>query len=322
MNVTNNEAESIKSGIEKLYDMECSHYLMYKLIESLSARINSLGKPNCFPNITKGKNNIHVTDGLLSFSYYFGLCFGIIGALIFIIIVWNSYSFFEKIGAFIILGIILLVCGMIIGAIIKILIACSNRDYKQLEIDNEYKKNCEIQKNEINEDIRRVKNELLEKEKLTKYKNALLDKMNETARNLNNYYIEMGIDVSYRNFIPIAYMNEYIRTKVSTKFDGVDGLYYLVHQDLRADQLQMSIDEISAQLQNLCAKVTDLYQFFNKSNEVLNNFIDCPRALNSISSIFPSDNIADIYQYIQQRRTIECYYTEWFDSYEKKRLNS
>lgn len=84
---------------------------------------------------------------------------------------------------------------------------------------------------------------------------------------MENFYNEIGIDKDYRYLIPIGYMNEFLRLGIATKLTGVDGLYYLVREELRMDQMQASLDEISDKLDQIIDNQHRLHEQLVSMNE-------------------------------------------------------
>ena len=78
--------------------------------------------------------------------------------------------------------------------------------------------------------------------------------------NLEKLYDAVGIDKDFRKLIPIGYMNDFARLGIATKLEGVDGLYYLVLQELRADCFQCTLNDISSKLDTLIDKQSMLYR--------------------------------------------------------------
>lgn len=119
--------------------------------------------------------------------------------------------------------------------------------------DNEeqYLKECKIREQNMVRDQTRVKAELQEQKILIQQKNLLLSRKREATERLNRFYSIMGIDDRFCNLIPIGYMHEFMRLGIATKLEGADGLYYLILQELRHDQLQYTLEEISNKLDTI-----------------------------------------------------------------------
>lgn len=69
-----------------------------------------------------------------------------------------------------------------------------------------------------------------------------------------------------KDLIPIGYMHEFIRLGIATHLEGADGLYYLVRNELRADQFQCSIEEISCKLDTVIDKQREIYGVISDMN--------------------------------------------------------
>lgn len=77
---------------------------------------------------------------------------------------------------------------------------------------------------------------------------------------LTELYDKAGIGADYRRLIPMRYMANFFNLGISRKLEGTDGLYYLVRQELRADQFNASLREISEKLDTIISKQSEIYR--------------------------------------------------------------
>ena len=69
----------------------------------------------------------------------------------------------------------------------------------------------------------------------------------------------VGIDEKYRNIVPIGYMNEFLRLGIAARLEGADGLYYLIMKELRWEQLQLSLEDLSTKLETVIDNQKSIY---------------------------------------------------------------
>lgn len=276
----------LKNGIAILYDMELNNYMLNRAINDLNQRISRLGIKKKIEKPTR--NTIVLTDeegrkhGSISYvkrhKFNFddvidsggllSIVAGIIGAVYGIIdTIISEEGIFDRVVGGIVMGIIYALIFAVIGFVgscivffVKYFIA-SKKDTKSAEMDVEKALADEEVRyhNDVLLDDLRVNEELQLRNILIKERDMLKRKQLDSLQKLYGFYNKMGIDSKYRNIIPIGYMNEFARLGIATKLEGSDGLYYLVRQELRNDQFQYSLDEISRKLDKIISNQHVLY---------------------------------------------------------------
>ncbi len=245
---------SIKDEISILYDMETNNYLMERAISKLDKKINSLGKKGYIPKPVKRKFE-HDYLHELGMTETMTLC-ATIGAILGALIGFFTEGFWS--------GVLDLFIGALISGFIGIpiyIITYYVKKNKALkEIDKVYTRECLEARKKAADDARRVKRELEQKKLLIDQKRILLKKYEESRRLIPLLYDSIGIDEKFRNLIAMGYMNEFIRLGISTKLSGTDGLYYLIMQELRWDQMQYTLTEISNRLSEIIDNQRSLYR--------------------------------------------------------------
>lgn len=238
-----NLANNLYEAISGLYDMELNNYLMTRSISELDDEINSLGKKKHFKEPIRFKAEGD-DESVVNATWYSAFGVGMVGCIIAAVIGMSTSGFFVGL-IFTFVG---LIVGGIIGAIAGNLISKSrdNKIYKE-----SYVEDCEKYNRNIENDRLRVEEENRKRAFLIKQRDSLIERKNEASRKLNSFYMAVGIDKNYRNLIPIGYMYEFMSLGISTKLEGADGLYYLVRRELRADQMQYTLDEISFKLDTI-----------------------------------------------------------------------
>ena len=101
-------------------------------------------------------------------------------------------------------------------------------------------------------------------------------------------------------------MNEFLRLGIATKLEGADGLYYLIRKELRMDQMQYTMNEISSKLDTLIDKThelhSDLLNINSKCDKLVNATIRAASsaesaAVNSAITAYNSERIAKEQEY-------------------------
>ena len=246
----------LQQGISILYDLELNDYLMAKAISKLDSEINSLGLKR---NINKPTKKIADTEGF----YWTGVITVSIAAIAAVIGAICGFiktdGFFMKLLGAVGEAIAYAFYGGIAGLVIAIVVCSIRRTHAESDAEKDFKEDWKRYEKEIDMDKHRVSRELKQKEFLIQQRNTLVARRNEAAKKRNKYYNIIGIDPKYRNLVPIGYMNEFARLGISRKLEGADGLYYLVRNELRFDQMQCTLNDIAYKLDTIVDKQRELY---------------------------------------------------------------
>lgn len=157
---------------------------------------------------------------------------------------------------------------------------------------------------------------------LTSEWDALRKRQLSSKINLNAFYHNSGLAPEYCHAVPIKYMSDFIRLGISTNLEGVNGLYYLIRQEVRADVFQASLSNIGNQLNSMNNYERAILQELQKQKENSSIMItNSVSSLNQTSPILYNDeqyikrtiNSSDITKYIQSRIRTEKEYGEFFD---------
>ena len=166
---------------------------------------------------------------------------------------------FSALGSGLVFGfwcfVIAIAIGLIIGSIITFAKKSEQQDRAKRKYERAYKNYLE----KIDNDTARVNAELAEKRILIAKRNMLKQKMSESSRLLYDMYLKSGIDKNYWGIIPIGYMNEFLRLKITDHLGGTDGLYYLVKREIKTDRLQYTVDEINSKLDTIIDNQSRIY---------------------------------------------------------------
>lgn len=260
----------LSEGISILYDMEQNNYLMSCGIEKMNREISKLGKSQTFSKPREEWNDFSIWTTALAFMSGGGIGGAILGAILGF---FDESGFFLRIisliGGTVTIGLIGGAVGFCLGLIIGIILKIR----KHRIIKSNYTKACQVYEKNIAHDSIRVKQELIEKKILISMRDELIDRRREATQKLQSFYSTMGIDGNYRNLIPIGYMHEFMRLGISDKLEGPDGLYYLVMQELRHDQLHATMEEISTKLDTLIDNQHRIYDELRSIDYKCNNMV-------------------------------------------------
>ncbi len=278
----------LQKGISILYDLELNDYLMAKAIAKLDDEIAYLGRPKNISKPVKGSAKSGALYWIGTITVVAAIAGGIIEAIKEFI---NAEGFFIKFLSAFGGAIAGAVTGAIIGLIIGLIVSVFLKSSSIATAERNFKNACDRYEKDISADNMRVQNELRRKEFLIKERNSLVNRRNEASRKLKKYYDVMGIDNKYRNLVPIGYMNEFARLGISRHLEGADGLYYLVRNELRFDQMNATLNDIAYSLDSIVDKQRELYAEVTSMNRrcdkmislTLQNAKNTERSLNRIA---------------------------------------
>ena len=306
--------EDVKLGekIHALYDMELNDYLMLRALRSMDAEINRLGKKTNFgvlqPSAERRVNIFNIAMGS-------AVGVAIFGAIIGLIYGWSrgsktsSFPLMSSLEA----GFDFCLYSAIVGLILGFIIGLILKSREDRNVESQFQEAVIQRKNEEKKDLMRVEKEVELRRKL-QYQRGILDDRRRRGRNaLESFYKAASIDEKYQNLVPIAYMDEFFRLGVSRKLEGPDGLYYLVRQELRADQFQLTLEEISSKLDVIIDQQRDIYMALvdmnAKCDRMIQQAIKTSKKLDRLEDIAKSSEIA---AYNSQRIAAEGAYMALF----------
>lgn len=275
----------LKKAISILYDMELNNYYVNEAIKTLDWRINNLGYGKNYKKPVKERASVDF-DTVKLVAFIVGILGGIYGV---------KSSFDTKPGVFIVivLPIMTLVCfglfalfGAVLGFIIDVIV----RARKNSVSNHIYRANLKQYEQQIVNDDNRVRFELEQREILIEKRNLLADRLYKSQGMLADFYRRTGIDNRFCNLVAMGYMNEFINLGIANKLGGADGLYYLIMQELRWDQMQCSLDEISSKLDMIIDNQRMIYSDLKRMNRESTRMID--RLINGVNNL--NSNVNDL----------------------------
>lgn len=249
----NMQENDLKVGISMLYDMELNNYMMARSETELEKEMSGLGfaehiDPPQKPHLPKFKYNCQ-TSFFLNFAI-FAVPVGV--PLFFLMLASVGLS----VAGLAFLG------GLTLFALIFFLDYRKERKKHDLVMrkrKDDYDKSYGLYKLARDLDSERVAKEKNQQKLIIEQKNALVLKREDASTKLSEFYDKMGINEKFRNLVAMGYMNEFISLGISNKLEGTDGLYYLIMQELRWDQLQLSVQEIVDKLDAVIDSQRSLY---------------------------------------------------------------
>jgi hypothetical protein len=154
------------------------------------------------------------------------------------------------------------IAGIFIGLIIGII--CKAVEQKRV-IDYNALQNAKY-KDALKAEEKRIAEEGEKRKFLRSVIDLLNKKLAESMDNTQKLYDAVGIDRTYRNLICMGYMDEYIRLGIATKLGGVDGLYFVIKQQLNFDQINANLNVIIKKLDVIIDKQTQIYNAIQTMN--------------------------------------------------------
>lgn len=241
--------------------MEKNNYLMTRAITDLDAKIATL----CHPRSIDSPKPPELKEKKGDHGFSFGIQFAIIGAIISGIIGLLDL-FHEGFLTILFLGILILavyaiigaVIGFVVGFIIGLIVGTISQNDEKEEAIKKYDIAKELYKKKLDNENIRMANESKQRELLLYQKSKLIEKRRESKKLLGTFYDIVGINERFRNLIPIAYMDEFMRLGIASKLEGVDGLYYLTRKDLREDQMNATLERIVEKLDDIIDNLKEI----------------------------------------------------------------
>ncbi len=308
------ENKNLKNIIGILYDMELNNYLMTRALQNLKKKMSGLGYSYEYEKPEMAEITNH-HDGILSVSLFAGFCGIGPGAIIGFSVATSkatgsAIDYFFDHPETALPGVLL---GMLIGALagffvcylLKHTAATSEEEYERNRAEERYRTQIAVYNKKTAENNRRVKSELNQKKYLLVQYKKLSDKIEQSKNLLKSFYNKADIDVRFRNIISMGYMNEFVILGISDKLEGTEGLYYLIMKELRWDQLNATLEDISAKLDTIIDNQKRIYF------ELQNMNAKCDSIISGISNLaYRIDENTELQQTIAVNSEISAYYSQ------------
>lgn len=310
--ILNNELVRV---LGMLYDMEMNNYYMARGIEKLNEEIQKLAIKKTFAIPQKRYMRSTTGEGLT-------VCL-----IVSIIIAFAVFFIYEDNSGKFLLALFFGALSAIPSFLISYLfyyLTTKSSDDRQTEFI--YEKEFEEYNNNIRLDKLRVEKEIAEKNFLINQRDALIKRKAEATEKLNEFYSKLNIAEEFRNLLPLGYMYEFARLGISDKLTGIDGLYYLVHKELRADRFQLSLNEISRRLDSIIDNQRSISAELRALNDKCDNIIEQTKKKAEISAksndlLEQAVKNTEISKYNSERIKKELEYQTFIDLWDIKGSN-
>ncbi len=157
--------------------------------------------------------------------------------------------------------------GSFFVSIIVWLVERSRENSADDELRNKYYKN-------LDNDKKRVENELQQAKKLETMKNELVAQHNQTLSFLKRYYEAGNIYPSYQNLNAVCSFYEYFASGICTELGGSSGAYNTYREDVRWGKLLDKMDQVIKNLEQIKTNQHTLYDAINDGNSLTRNLLN------------------------------------------------
>ena len=259
----------LQKGISILYDLELNNYLMTSAVEQIKKKDAQLCKKKSVEKDNKYTNSFEISTVIGVTLFIVAIIGAIVGAVFghmyadkeqyFNAELYNLPGIFFGLLSYVI-GIVLgAIAGGIVGIFVGLIIGIIGKIIEQ--------KNVNALNNRVESDYRdalkaeekRMEEETAKRNFLREVTSHLKNKLAQSQATTQQIYDIIGIDKTYRNLICMGYMDEYIRLGIATKLGGVDGLYFVIKQQLNFDQINANLSIIIEKLDTIIDKQTQIY---------------------------------------------------------------
>lgn len=248
-------AEQLKEYLGIVVDMEKECFLLEQLRRQLEWRISSLGNPGYVKPVEPPNDIDHGGLVVLCFIISFVVCLPV-GFII------NLFTEFS----------IIWIAG-ILAAIISILffVLCTEDDKSQAR---QYKADLQTYQQAIDEDKRRVQEELKISVFLKQELKALNKQSEQSQETLQALYATDIIFPKYRNFVMIASIYEYFCSGRCTTLDGHEGAYNILEMEIRLDRIVAQLDQVIVQLEAIKENQYMIYSAIQECSQKVSEILE------------------------------------------------
>lgn len=312
----------LKKGVSILYDLELNNYFMTHTISQIKKKKSGLCKQKNIPQPAKRKNEFSIWGAIFTTALILAIIGAIVG-LVLAIMYCKEEGFFKlknlsfasicMSAVAMVIGVVAVgLGGAVAGVVVGLIIGIIGKVVQQNKVkgENEYYE-LEYSK-KMAAEKKRMEEETEKSNFLQKQLDIMQGKLKASKTLLANVYDYVGIDSGFRNLICMGYMDEYLRLGIATKLGGVDGLYFVIKQQLNYDQINASINVIIDKLDTIIDNQTKLYKLIDDMNakcSVMISSLD-KIAYNTYSTAY--DSVVNTY--VDERQDAEIAYLNYINS--------
>lgn len=312
----------LQKSISILYDLELNNYLMTNTINQIKEKDSKLCIAKSISKPVKETNDFSIFTTMLTTAIILALIGAVIGLVLGIKFCQSEGWFVLKNLSFLTICLIIIGCafftivgGLAVGVgglILGLIIGIIGKIISQKNVNNVYNYRNIKYRQEVESEEKRMTDESQKRSFYRGQIQILNDKLAESNKNLEIIYNAVGIDKSFRNLICMGYMEEYIRLQIATKLGGVDGLYFVIKQQLNFDQINASLNVIIEKLDTIIDNQSHLYHAISAVNDKCASMVD---QLETISyNTYSTAYDTAINTYVDERRDQELDYLNYINS--------
>ena len=298
------DKQQIIKYLEIGVDLEKQRYLQERTLECLDERIKSLGVRERFSAPVRRTNNVDYGNNLVG-----GAVAGCaVGFILGIVI------------GFLPVGISI---GTLIGLGLGAIVARNHYSSEEKNIDTEHQRQMNTYFRNLEQDKKRVENELEQKAVMASEKQILYKQYEQTKASLDKYYAKGIIYKNYHyDFTAIASFLDYFKSgRCSTlgERNGGDGAYNEYAKDVRCQMVLTSIGEVLKSLEEIKSNQWSLYSAIKEGNSISEKLLEkTKRIVTDVSRIASATeqtaaNTA-IGAYAAQEAAKELRYLNWIET--------
>lgn len=257
--------KELGEALNAIYDLEKERYQTMRLSEGIVAEIKSCGIPKKIEPVPAFESERMIGN-------LYGKAFGILGAVVGVISYYMFIKALDEPNLPAIVTLLLTFAGWALWTgLCFFAMACIGKRIDAYCFDRALKKEhraweekvapqVEAYQTAVAEDQARIYHEKIKALGLNKEQWSLRELEEKETASLEELYEKSGIGTDYQKLIPMRYMANFFNLGISRKLEGTDGLYYLVRQELRADQFNASLQEISQKMDTIISKQSEIYR--------------------------------------------------------------
>ncbi|MGN0475406.1 MAG: hypothetical protein ACI4IJ_09975 [Acutalibacteraceae bacterium] len=282
-------------------DLEMSIYTQEQELSKLKNYANSLGRAINYKKPEKQQNVI-----VDEFTIVLGV---FAGALVDIIII-PILMYFDLTELSIFIGILILLAGAAIAWILQ-----EAKEEKQNE--TKYKQDMANYSWYINEDAKRVQQELEQKKIVETQISTIEAQLADTKSTLEKLYDVDVIYPKYRALVPVVMFCEYLESMRCSQLTGHEGAYNIYESELRQNLIISKLNDVINQLEQIKENKWKLYDAIERGNrkvdQLCNIGIDNAKRLQRIedNEAIRAENERITAQNTQTLKDIEIYKMIW-----------